>query len=168
VLLDCRSLEGRPVPLPEEAVLVVMDTGSRRGLAASAYNERRASCEKAVHALSTLRPGLRALRDVDEELLGAGGELLDPTTRARAAHVVGENARPLALAEAFARGDLQEAGRLMNDSHASLRDPRREPRTSSRAWAPSIESTAPICRARSSPAAPRRAHGFSPFRSSSR
>ena len=122
VLLDCRSLEARPVPLPGGVVVVVMDTGSRRGLAGSAYNERRASCEAAVRALGTLRPGLRALRDVDEELLQAGRELLDPTTWARAAHVVTENTRPPALAQAFERGDLVAAGRLMNASHASLRD----------------------------------------------
>jgi galactokinase len=122
LLLDCRSLDARSVSLPRDTVVVIMDTGSRRGLAGSAYNERRASCEGAVRALRTLRPGLRALRDADEELLRAGRELLDPTARARAAHVVGENARPLALAQAFEQGDLVEAGRLMNDSHASLRD----------------------------------------------
>jgi galactokinase len=122
LLLDCRSLDARSVALPGDVAVVVMDTGSRRGLAGSAYNERRASCDTAVRALRTLRPGLRALRDADEELLRAGRDLLDPTTRARAAHVVAENARPLAVAQAFEQGDLVKAGRLMSDSHASLRD----------------------------------------------
>jgi len=122
LLLDCRSLETRPVPLPQDAAVVVMDTGSRRRLAGSAYNERRSSCEAAAHSLRALRPGLRALRDVDEELLRAGRDRLDPITWARAAHVVTENARPLALAKAFECSDLLAAGALMNASHASLRD----------------------------------------------
>ncbi|HVQ30438.1 MAG TPA: galactokinase, partial [Vicinamibacteria bacterium] len=122
LLLDCRSLEARPVPVPDHAMVVVMDTGSRRGLAFSTYNERRASCETAVRALAALKPGLRALRDVDEELLEAGRGLLDALTHARAAHVVAESQRPRAMAKAFEIGDLETAGRLMDDSHASLRD----------------------------------------------
>jgi galactokinase len=59
---------------------------------------------------------------VDEELLRAGRDRLHPKTWARAAHVVAENARPPAVAAAFAQGDLEAAGRLLNDSHASLRD----------------------------------------------
>jgi len=122
LLLDCRSLEARPVPIPDHAMVVVMDTGSRRGLAFSTYNERRASCDTAVRALSHLRPGLRALRDVDEALLQAGRERLDDTTYARAAHVVAESQRPRAMAKAFEIGDLETAGKLMDTSHASLRD----------------------------------------------
>ena len=122
LLLDCRSLEARPVPVPDHAMVVVMDTGSRRGLTSSTYNERRASCEKAVRALSALRPGLRALRDVDEALLRSGKDRLDAITYARAAHVVAESQRPRAMAKAFEIGDLETAGRLMDDSHASLRD----------------------------------------------
>ena len=122
LLLDCRSLEARPVPVPDHALVVVMDTGSRRGLAGSTYNERRASCEAAVRALSPLRPGLRALRDVDEAMLRAGRDRLDAITYARAAHVVAEIQRPRAMAKAFEIGDLDTAGRIMNDSHASLRD----------------------------------------------
>jgi galactokinase len=122
LLLDCRSLEVVPVPLPEDAAVVVMDTGGRRGLAGSAYNERRASCEVAVRALASLRPGIRALRDVDEALLQAGRDLMDATTYARAAHVVVENFRPVAMAEALRASDLVAAGRLMDASHASLRD----------------------------------------------
>jgi galactokinase len=121
-LLDCRSLEAQAVPLPEGATVVVMNTGVRRALATSAYNERRAACEAAVQALSALRPGLRALRDVDLPLLEEGRARLTATTWKRAAHVVAENQRPVAMAEAFRRGDLAGAGRLMNDSHASLRD----------------------------------------------
>jgi galactokinase len=122
LLLDCRSLEARAVAVPEATEVVVMDTGVRRGLTESAYNERRASCEAAVRGLAELRPGIRALRDVDEALLHAGRGRLDDTVYRRAAHVVAENLRPVALADALSRGDLAAAGRLMNDSHASLRD----------------------------------------------
>ena len=122
LLLDCRSLEVRAVTVPEAVAVVVMDTGVRRALATSAYNERRASCEAAVHALKVLRPGLLALRDVDQPLLEAGRALLDVTTWKRAAHVVAENGRPVAMAAALGRNDLGAAGRLMNESHASLRD----------------------------------------------
>jgi galactokinase len=122
LLLDCRSLEARPVSLPDRAAVVVMDTGSRRSLAGSAYNERRASCARAVSALAKLKPGLHALRDVDEGLLHAGRELMDHVTYSRAAHVVAENLRPVAMAQALERSDLVTAGRLMDASHASLRD----------------------------------------------
>jgi galactokinase len=122
LLLDCRSLEVEPVPMPDEAVVMVMDTGAPRMLAGSAYNERRQSCEAAVEALRGLDPGVRALRDVDSELLMAGQSRMDEESFQRASHVVAENERPPAMAEALRRGDLTEAGRLMNESHASLRD----------------------------------------------
>jgi galactokinase len=122
LLLDCRSLETRPVPVPDAAAVVVMDTGVRRSLTGSAYNERRAACERVVAELAKTRPEIRALRDVhDAELEGAAARL-DPTDLKRARHVVAEIARPEAVAEAFAGGDLATAGRLMNDSHASLRN----------------------------------------------
>lgn len=80
LLIDCRSLDSRPVPLPPGTEVVVLDTGTRRGLTGSAYNERRAR------------------------------------------HVITENARTLRAAEAMSGGDPREAGRLMDMSHASLRD----------------------------------------------
>jgi len=121
-LLDCRSMATELVPIPEAARVVVMDTGVRRSLAGSAYNERRASCEAAVDLLKPVDSRIRALRDVTPELLaGVQGEL-DEVTYRRARHVVEENVRPKAAAEAFRFGDLEEAGRLMNDSHQSLRD----------------------------------------------
>jgi galactokinase len=122
LLLDCRSLETLPVPVPAAAAVVVMDTGARRSLAASAYNERRAACERVVEAIARARPGTRALRDVSAAELEAARATLDPTDARRASHVVAEIARPAALAEAFRQGDLVAAGRLMDDSHASLRD----------------------------------------------
>jgi galactokinase len=122
LLLDCRSLETKPVPVPATAAVVVMDTGARRSLAGSAYNDRRAACERVVAELARRRPGTRALRDVTEAELEAARGALDPVDHRRARHVVPENRRPVEMARALAAGDLALAGRLMNDSHASLRD----------------------------------------------
>jgi galactokinase len=117
LLIDCRSLETRAVPLPARAAVVVLDTATRRGLVDSAYNERRRQCEAAAAFF-----GVRALRDVDLTAFEAREHELDPVMRQRARHVITENARTLAAAEALARGDLGTVGRLMNESHASLRD----------------------------------------------
>ena len=122
LLLDCRTLEAEPVPLPEAAVVVVMDTGAPRSLAGSAYNDRSRSCRLAVEAIRTLAPEVRALRDVDEGLLEVARGRMGEVELKRARHVVAESRRPLAMAEALRRGDLAAAGRLMNDSHASLRE----------------------------------------------
>ena len=117
LLLDCRSAVAEPVPIPEAAAVVVMDTGARRRLVASAYNERLAACRAAAGAL-----GVRALRDVTPAMLEAARPRLDPVLHKRAAHVVAEIQRPVAMADALRRGDFPVAGRLMNESHASLRD----------------------------------------------
>jgi len=117
LLIDCRSLETQAVPLPAGTVVVVLDTATRRGLVDSAYNERRAQCEAAAAFF-----GVPALRDVDMETFRAGSERLDPVARRRARHVISENARTLAAAEAMRRGDAAELGRLMNASHVSMRD----------------------------------------------
>jgi galactokinase len=122
LLLDCRSLDTRAVPIPAAASVVVMDTGVRRSLKASEYNERRSACERAVDAIRTLAPEVRALRDVDAALLERARGAMPPTVYRRARHVVDEIGRPLAMAAALDAGDLSAAGRLMNESHASLRD----------------------------------------------
>ncbi len=122
VLLDCRTLASRPVPLPDGLVLVVAHTGLPRALGASAYNERRAQCEAAVATLARYRPGIGALRDVDEALLDAHAATLDPIVLKRARHVVRENARVLAAERALGERDLGTVARLFAESHASLRD----------------------------------------------
>jgi galactokinase len=122
VLLDCRSLESRPVPVPAGAAIVVMDTGKARSLVGSEYNARRASCEAAVRVLAASSPSVRALRDVDRGQLDRAADRLDETAYRRALHVVDENWRPVRMGEALAGGDLGRAGAIMNDSHASLRD----------------------------------------------
>ena len=122
LLLDCRSLETQAVPVPAGVAVVVMDTGARRTLAGSAYNERRASCERVVAAIARTKPAVTALRDVSASDLEAAMPGLDATDAKRASHVVAEIARPAALAAALGEGDLVKAGRLMKDSHVSLRD----------------------------------------------
>lgn len=116
LLIDCRTLDTQAVPLPVGLSLVVLDTGTRRGLVDSAYNERRRQCEEAA-----ARFDVPALRDVDRRMV-EGATDLDPDVRRRARHVVTENARTLEAAEALRAGELDRLGRLMNESHASLRD----------------------------------------------
>ncbi len=117
LLIDCRSLETQLVLIPDSVAVVVLDTGTRRGLVDSAYNERRAQCEAAARFF-----GVPALRDVDVATFTAREHELDPVTRKRARHVIHENARTLDAAQLLERGDLAAVGALMDASHASLRD----------------------------------------------
>ncbi len=123
LLLDCRSLDYRHIPINLPGVsIVVMDTGVHRELANSEYRKRRADCEAAVERLRSRLPNIRALRDVTPEDLEANADVLDETQRKRASHVVTENARTLEAAEALEAGDAARIGALMQQSHESLRD----------------------------------------------
>jgi galactokinase len=122
LLLDCRSHEWRPIPLPSDLALVVCHTGSPRHLERSEYNVRRHQCEAAVSALARLDPGVHSLRDVTPDLLAAAKDDLEPVAYRRARHVVTENARVEAAVAALAADDIDAVGRLFADSHASLRD----------------------------------------------
>jgi galactokinase len=117
MLLDCRSLAIAPVGIPEGVSVVVMNTMKSRVLNESAYGERRRECEAAADAL-----GVPALRDATLDMLEAARDRLTDVQVRRARHVVTENARTLAARMALEGGDLAEAGRLLNASHASLRD----------------------------------------------
>jgi galactokinase len=108
LLIDCRSLEVEPVPLPEELSVLVVDSRVPRSLEDTAYAERRAECESIAARL-----GLASLRDATAEQVAH-----EP----RARHVVSENARVLAFADALRWGDVDALGRLLLDGHASLRD----------------------------------------------
>ena len=110
LLIDCRSLEVTPVALPEGVDVVVVHSGQARALAGSAYAERRAQCEAAEAVIGPLREASEA----DVARLG------DDVLRRRARHVVTENARVLAFADALRAGAPGEAGRLMVASHRSL------------------------------------------------
>ena len=122
LLLDCRTLEVEPVPLPEGVAILVADTGVRRELASSEYNRRRQECEEAVRILSRHLPGIRALRDVSpDDFLRLQHHLPEPYRR-RARHVVTDNARVLGAVEALRAGDLARMGEAMRLCHESLRD----------------------------------------------
>jgi galactokinase len=124
LLLDCRTLEWQPVPLPAGASIVVADSGVRRELARSEYNLRRAQCEAAVAGLrAALGDGaIRALRDVSVEDFNRHAHGLDPVVARRARHVVEECARTQAAVPLLRAGRLADFGALMNACHASLRD----------------------------------------------
>ena len=117
LLIDCRSLETSPVPFPPGVAVVILDTGTRRGLVDSAYNERRGQCEAAADFF-----GVKALREVDRRTLRAKASELDDTVLRRARHVITENDRTLAAVKAMGDGNLETLGQLMIESHVSLRD----------------------------------------------
>lgn len=117
LLIDCENLDVQPVPVPEEAAIVIVHSGVSRGLVESAYNERRAQCEAAASHY-----GVDSLRELDEAGLLAGAGGLDRVVFRRARHVVSENARTLAAASALRANDLMAMGTLLRASHASLRD----------------------------------------------
>jgi galactokinase len=117
LLIDCRSLETQPVPIPSGAAIMIFNSHIARGLVDSAYNTRREQCEAAARHF-----GVPALRDVDLATLQARGAELDPVVLRRARHVVTENARVAAAAEALAASDLARMGDLMEASHVSMRD----------------------------------------------
>jgi galactokinase len=116
-LIDCRTLETQPVPLPTGTAVVVMDTGTRRGLVDSAYNERRQQCNQAAEYFNVL-----ALRDVTPDMLAEGMPDLGPIAGIRARHVVTENQRVLLAQEAMQNDDPASLGNYMVASHNSLRD----------------------------------------------
>jgi galactokinase len=122
LMLDCRSLEYRLLPLPEEARLVICNTMVKHELASGEYNKRRADCEAAVRYLSRSLPFVKALRDVTSQELDQYGGGLDGTVLRRARHVVSEDERVQQAAGALASGDLRVFGQLMEQSHRSLRD----------------------------------------------
>ncbi len=117
LLLDCRTLGIEEIPLPRPAALLVLDSGVRRRLAASGFDDRHASCRVALDALRDLVPGISTLRDLSPELFERHAARLPEIPRRRARHVVRECRRVLDCAEALRRGDLVRAGRLVVDSH---------------------------------------------------
>ena len=122
LLIDCRTLGYERVLMPPGMAVVVCDTMKRRGLVDSAYNQRRRECERGVELLRGALPQVHALRDVSSDDLARYGHLLPATVLRRCRHVVGENERTLQAVAALRAGDVPEVGRLMDLSHASLRD----------------------------------------------
>jgi galactokinase len=117
MLLDCRDLSYRMVPLPPAARILVGDTGVKRALADSRYNERRSECERAAALCD-----VKSLRDLILPALAARRPSLPDILYRRARHVISENERVLRFADALRAGDLSLAGKLLSESHRSLRD----------------------------------------------
>lgn len=118
---DTRSLEWNPVPLPAGTAVVIADSGVRRTLATSAYNERRAACNKAVELLSAYKPGIQTLRDVSSVEFAAYSEFLPEDVRQRAEHVVKEIWRVEQAVRALDKNDPKLFGGLMYAGHQSLK-----------------------------------------------
>jgi galactokinase len=122
VLLDCRSLDSRLLPLAGAPCLVICNTMVHHSLASGEYNKRRAECDEAVRLLAKHRPGIKALRDVTLSDFNEFCHELPSTVMRRCRHVIKENARVEQAAIALDQRDAQKFGRLMGESHASLRD----------------------------------------------
>jgi galactokinase len=122
LMLDCRSLEFQLLPLFPDAQFVVCNSMVRHDHAAGEYNARRADCEAATRILAGEIPGVRALRDVTLVDLERFSQSLPELVYRRSRHVVSENARVIAARSALERGDPELFGRLMRESHRSLRD----------------------------------------------
>ena len=122
LLLDCRSLESKALPIPSGVLLGVCNTGVKHQHAAGEYNVRRAQCEEGVRRLSSVLPGIQSLRDVTRFELQQHKSLLPEVIYRRCRHVVTENERVQHAAEALLNGDLRALGALMADSHRSMRD----------------------------------------------
>jgi galactokinase len=122
LLLDCRSLEFKFVPIPENVRLVICNTMVKHEHASGAYNRRREECDEGVKLLTRWYPGIRALRDVSVEQLEQRVDEMPATIYKRCLHVVSENRRVLEGARYMTDGDVNGFGRLMRESHNSLRD----------------------------------------------
>lgn len=122
VLLDCRSVEAKPIPIPAAVDLVVCNSMVKHQLAANEYNRRREECEMAVALLRKNLPEIAALRDVTVAQLETNKHVLPGQIHRRARHVVTENQRTIRAAEALQNGDLQPLRKWMAESHQSLRD----------------------------------------------
>jgi galactokinase len=122
LILDCRTLEFRLLPLFADAQFVVCNSMVKHDHAAGEYNARRADCETATRILAEQMPGVRALRDVSLGDLERYAQLLPEAVYRRSRHVISENARVEDARGALERGDPESFGRLLRESHRSLKE----------------------------------------------
>jgi galactokinase len=123
LFLNCETLEFKRVPLVLNGIkIVITNTNLRRGLAESKYNERRSECEKAVEEISKVKPIPNLSRLSMDEFNTLSDNITDEVVKRRAHHVISENDRTLRAITALNEGDIVEFGKLMNESHDSLRD----------------------------------------------
>ena len=122
LLLDCRSLEWKSIPLPENVSIVIADTTIRRKLTSGEYNKRRSACEEAVRLLQKDLPKIMSLRDVSVYEFNQLAAKLPNEIEKRARHVVEEIERSNQAEALLEADDIQNFGRKMNECHVSLRD----------------------------------------------
>ncbi|HEY0348726.1 MAG TPA: galactokinase [Pyrinomonadaceae bacterium] len=121
VMLDCRSLKSRALPVPDDVKLVVCNTMVKHELASSEYNARREQCEEGVRILSQHLPNITSLRDVTPDDVERFRAELGEVIFKRCLHVTTENDRVLKATDALRDRDLKTFGKLMYESHHSLR-----------------------------------------------
>ena len=119
LLLDCRDLSFKLVPIPPHVSLVIANTMVKHSVAGGEYTSRRAQVEEAAAVIRRHRPEVKFLRDATLDDLTRWGSEMSPLALKRARHVISENTRTVAAADALTRGDLKELGRLMAEAHAS-------------------------------------------------
>ena len=122
IVLDCRSLEFKRLPMPSGVQMVICNTMVKHGHSGGEYNDRRAQCEQGVQLLRKDFPAIRALRDVSLTQLQAHRSDLPDLIYRRCHHVISENERVLRSVAALQDGDLATVGRCMADSHLSLKN----------------------------------------------
>jgi galactokinase len=122
LMLDCRSLDFKLIPIPDDVRLVICNTMVKHEHAGGEYNRRREECEAGVKLLKNWYPEIRALRDVSIPQLEEHSKDLPDTIYRRCLHVVQENHRVHEAARLLINGDLNGVGDLMRESHRSLRD----------------------------------------------
>ncbi len=122
LLLDCRSLDFKLIPMPEDVRIVICNTMVKHDLVTNEYNLRREQCAEGVKILSPWRPDIRALRDVSLEQLEQRSSEMPGIIYHRCVHVVSENERVVSGAQRLAAGDLAGFGSLMRESQRSMRD----------------------------------------------
>jgi galactokinase len=119
LLLDCRDLSFKLAPIPASVALVIANTMVKHSVAGGEYTTRRAEVEEAAAVIARHRPKVRFLRDATLEDLHKWGAEMSPNALKRARHVITENSRTVAAADALMRHDLKELGRLMAEAHVS-------------------------------------------------
>jgi galactokinase len=122
LLLDCRSLEYRLAPIPPSVSLVIANTMVRHAIAGGEYGVRRAEVEEGTEILRSHRPEILLLRDATTEDLEKWGADMPDNVLRRCRHIITENLRTVAAADALAAGNMKKLGDLMAAAHASYRD----------------------------------------------
>lgn len=123
VFLDTATLKYEYAPIVlKDSKIVIMNTNKKRGLGESKYNERRAECEKALEELQ-VKLNIKTLGDLTEQEFEENKDLIkDVNRQKRAKHAVYENQRTIKAVDALNEGNINLFGKLMIDSHNSLRD----------------------------------------------